>query len=79
MTMRNLRRWGALALAMTMIWGAGACGSPDGQASQTPSRSPSARESTSTDASVTPGTEQYRDSRSTTCCIRQPRVTFISI
>lgn len=60
MTMRNLRRWGALALAMTMIWGAGACGSPDGQASQTPSRSPSVRESTSTDASVTPGTEQYR-------------------
>lgn len=60
MTMRNLRRWGALALAIAMIWGAGACGSSGGQAAQAPSRSPSARESTSTDASVTPGTEQYR-------------------
>lgn len=60
MTMRNLRRWGALALAIAMIWGAGACGSSGGQAAQAPSRSPSARESASTDAAVTPGTEQYR-------------------
>lgn len=60
MTMRNLRRWGALALVIAMIWGAGACGSSGGQAAQAPSRSPSARESASTDAAVTLGTEQYR-------------------